>query len=103
MSKHHRILLGFLLLRGLTVLAVLGAAFVASLQSPAKAEESFPWCVQGETLQCYYATRDQCELTVNLRCRRVSSAAMPDKPIGVETQKLVATAVDAIWKKRANT
>jgi hypothetical protein len=37
-----------------------------------------------------------------MRCRRVSSAAMPDKPIGVETQKLVATAVDAISKKRAN-
>ena len=66
MSKHHRILLGFLsLLRGLAVLAVLGTAFVASLQRPARAEESFPWCVQGETLQCYYATRDQCELTVN--------------------------------------
>ena len=65
MSKHHRILLGFLLLRGLTVLAVLGAAFMASLQWPARAEESYPWCVQGETLQCYYATRDQCELTVN--------------------------------------
>ena len=65
MSKHHRILLGFLLLRGLAVLAFLGTAFVASLQRPARAEGSFPWCVQGETLQCYYATRDQCELTVN--------------------------------------
>jgi hypothetical protein len=63
MSKHHRILLGFLLLRGVTVLAVLGAAFAASLQRPARAEESFPWCVQGETL--HYATGDQCELTVN--------------------------------------
>jgi hypothetical protein len=66
MSKHHRILLGFLsLLRGLAVLAVLGAAFVASLHWPAKAEESFPWCLQGEALQCYYATRDLCELSVN--------------------------------------
>jgi hypothetical protein len=37
-----------------------------------------------------------------MRSRRVSSAAMPDKPIGVETQKLVTTAVDAIAKKRAN-
>jgi hypothetical protein len=66
MSKHHRTLLGFLsLLRGLMVLAVFATALVASLQRPARAEESFPWCVQGETLQCYYATRDQCELTVN--------------------------------------
>jgi Protein of unknown function (DUF3551) len=66
MSKHNRTLLGFLsLLRGLMVLAVFATALVASLQRPARAEESFPWCVQGETLQCYYATRDQCELTVN--------------------------------------
>jgi hypothetical protein len=39
-----------------------------------------------------------------MRChkqiRRVSSAAMPDKSIGIETQKLVVTAVDAISKKR---
>jgi hypothetical protein len=66
MSKRQRTLLDILsLLRGLMVLAVLGAALMATLQRPAKAEESFPWCVQGETLQCYYATRDQCELTVN--------------------------------------
>jgi hypothetical protein len=66
MSKRQRTLLDILsLLRGLIVLAVLGAALMASLQRPAKAEESFPWCVQGETPQCYYATRDQCELTVN--------------------------------------
>jgi len=65
-SKHHHITAAFLsLLRGLMVLAVWGAALTASLQWPARAEESFPWCVQGETLQCYYATRDQCELTVN--------------------------------------
>ena len=65
MSKQHRILLGFLsLLRGLAVLAVLGTAFVASLQRPARAEESFLWCVQGETLQ--FITRPvKCELTVN--------------------------------------
>jgi len=37
MSKHHRILLGFLsLLRGLTVLTVLGAAFVAGLHRPSR-------------------------------------------------------------------
>ena len=66
MSKHHRIMPAFLsLLRGLTVLTVLGAAFVANLQRPATAEQSYPWCVQGETLQCYYPSREQCELTVN--------------------------------------
>jgi len=37
-----------------------------------------------------------------MRCRRVNSAAMPDKPIGVEMQELVMTAVDAIAKKRTN-
>ena len=36
MSKHRHIMAAFLsLLRGLTVLAVLGAAFMASLQWPA--------------------------------------------------------------------
>jgi hypothetical protein len=66
MSKHHCTITAILsVLRGLTVVAALGAAFMAGLQRPARAEESFPWCVQGETLQCYYATRDQCELTVN--------------------------------------
>jgi hypothetical protein len=66
MSKQRRILLSVLsLLRGVMVLAVLGAAFVASLQRPATAEQSYPWCVQGETLQCYYPSREQCELTVN--------------------------------------
>jgi hypothetical protein len=39
---------------------------------------------------------------IPMRCRRLSSAALPDKFIGVEMQKLVATAVDAISKKRAN-
>jgi hypothetical protein len=48
MSKQRRILLSVLsLLRGVMVLAVLGAAFVASLQRPATAEQSYPWCVQG--------------------------------------------------------
>jgi hypothetical protein len=41
-----------------------------------------------------------------MRChkviRHVSSAAMPDKPIGVESQELEATAVDAISRKMAN-
>src|SRR5271166_710227 len=63
MSKHQRKTLAFLL--RLTVIAVFGGSFVVSLHTPGKAEEAFPWCVQGETLQCYYATREQCELTVN--------------------------------------
>ena len=81
MSKHRHILLGFLsLLRGLAVLAVLGTAFVASLQRPARAEGSFPWCVQGETPRCYYATRDQCELTVNYHGFCVANAyALPPR------------------------
>jgi hypothetical protein len=97
MSEHQRDTLALLL--RLTVIAVFGGAFVVSLHTPGRAEEAFPWCVQGETLQCYYPTREHCELTVNyhasvsqipLRCRklfrRVSSAAMPDKSIGAENR-----------------
>jgi hypothetical protein len=73
MSKQRRTLLGYLLLlRGLMVLAVFATALVASLQRPARAEESFPWCVQGETLQCYYPTRDQLP---RLLCRKSLCAA----------------------------
>jgi hypothetical protein len=43
---------------------------------------------------------------ISMRChkviRHVSSAAMPDKPIGVESQELEATAVDAISTKMVN-
>src|SRR5215469_10947727 len=53
MSKQHRILLGFLsLLRGLTVLAVLGAAFMAGLQRAARADEPFPWCAAPAVAAC---------------------------------------------------
>jgi hypothetical protein len=34
--------------------------------TPAVADElSYPWCTQGDTLQCYYANRQQCEETVD--------------------------------------
>ena len=45
MSKHQRKTLAFLL--RLTVIAVFGGSFVVSLHTPGKAEEAFPWCVQG--------------------------------------------------------
>jgi len=33
----------------------------------ATADVSYPWCVQGETLRCYYSTREQCEQTEDYR------------------------------------
>jgi hypothetical protein len=63
MLKYQRKIAGFLLC--LTVVAILSGAFVAASRMSGEAEDSYPWCVQGETLQCYYATREQCELTVN--------------------------------------
>lgn len=44
---------------------IFGAAFVAGRPTPGAAENSYPWCVQGEVLHCYYMTREQCEMTVD--------------------------------------
>ena len=33
---------------------------------PVRAEQSYPWCAQGDnTLHCYYVTREQCEQAVD--------------------------------------
>jgi hypothetical protein len=44
---------------------IFGAALVAGTATPGTAEESYPWCVQGSVLHCYYMTREQCEMTVD--------------------------------------
>jgi hypothetical protein len=55
----------FVRLRVMT-LGILGLAFVAGQPTSATAEQSYPWCAQGDnTLQCYYMTRKQCEETVD--------------------------------------
>jgi hypothetical protein len=47
-------------------LGVFGAALDADGSRPAMAQEiSYPWCVVGEDVHCYYATREQCEETVD--------------------------------------
>jgi hypothetical protein len=46
----------------------LGAALMAPLAVPSAAaaqETSYPWCVQGSVLRCYYMSRAQCEQTVD--------------------------------------
>jgi hypothetical protein len=46
--------------------AILGLAFVAGQPTPVTAEQSYPWCAQGDSiLHCYYMTREQCEAAVN--------------------------------------
>jgi hypothetical protein len=47
------------------VFGLFGAAFVAGAPTPGAAEESYPWCVQGSVLHCYYMTRERCEMTVD--------------------------------------
>jgi len=44
---------------------IFGGAFAAGAPTPATAEVSYPWCVQGSVLHCYYMTREQCEMTVD--------------------------------------
>jgi len=46
----------------------LGADLIAPFvgQRAAVAQEtSYPWCVQGSMLRCYYMSREQCEQTVD--------------------------------------
>jgi hypothetical protein len=44
---------------------ILGLMLVVGQVTPATAEESYPWCVQGGSLHCYYLNREQCEQTVD--------------------------------------
>jgi hypothetical protein len=44
---------------------ILGIALVTGQPTSVIAEESYPWCTEGETIQCYYMTREQCEEAVN--------------------------------------
>jgi len=49
-----------------TTFVILGLAFVAGQPTSATAEQSYPWCAQGDnTLHCYYMTREQCEQSVD--------------------------------------
>jgi hypothetical protein len=55
---------------------VLGGALIGQPTSVI-AEVSYPWCTQGETLQCYYMTREQCEQTVDYHGFCVANPAAP--------------------------
>ena len=55
----------FVRLRVMT-LGILGLAFVAGQPTSATAQQSYPWCAQGDNiLHCYYMTREQCEAAVD--------------------------------------
>ena len=43
------------------------AALTAAQPAPAMAEVSYPWCLHGETLHCYYMNRSQCEESADYR------------------------------------
>jgi hypothetical protein len=75
LSKHQRKTPA--VLSRLTAVAVLSGAFVGGPHTRAGAEVSYPWCVQGENLQCYYQTREQCEFTVNYHGFCVANPAVP--------------------------
>jgi hypothetical protein len=60
MSFKHRICLMA------TVLGVSIAALSVGLSGAMTAKaQTYPWCTQGENLQCYYMNRGQCEETVD--------------------------------------
>ena len=43
------------------------AALTVAQPAPAMAEVSYPWCLHGETLRCYYTSRSQCEESADYR------------------------------------
>jgi len=52
------------LMRSAAVTLCIASAFEMSLPATGRTE-TYPWCIQGETWECYYMTREQCELTVD--------------------------------------
>ena len=55
----------------------LGVTVVVGQPTSVTAEESYPWCTQGEILQCYYMTREQCEKAVDYRGFCVANSNVP--------------------------
>ena len=50
----------------LPAMTFVGFAFVVGQPTSVTAEQSYPWCAQGDNiLHCYYMTREQCEAAVN--------------------------------------
>jgi hypothetical protein len=56
---------------------ILGVAVVVGQPVSVTAEESYPWCTQGDTLQCYYMTREQCEEAVDYHGFCVANSNVP--------------------------
>ena len=54
-----------------------GILGLAGQSTSVTAEESYPWCTQGETLQCYYMTREQCEEAVDYHGFCVANSNVP--------------------------
>jgi len=45
--------------------ALLAVAEAAPAAAPAGSAQTYPWCVSGSSLHCYYMNREQCEQTVD--------------------------------------
>jgi hypothetical protein len=57
---------------------VLAVALVAGQPTSVRAEQSYPWCAQGDnTLHCYYVTREQCEQAVDYHGFCVANSNVP--------------------------
>jgi len=57
---------------------ILGFAFVVGQPTSVTAEQSDPWCAQGDNiLHCYYMSREQCEAAVNNHGFCVANSNVP--------------------------
>jgi hypothetical protein len=57
---------------------VLAVALVAGQPTSVRAEQSYPWCAQGDnTVHWYYVTREQCEQAVDYHGFCVANSNVP--------------------------
>ena len=63
--------------RFVTMFGAIGIILAASKPTSALAEELYPWCIQSDTLHCYYMTREQCEEAVDYRGFCVANSNAP--------------------------
>jgi hypothetical protein len=70
--------------RFVTMFGAIGIILSASKPTSALAEELYPWCIQSDTLHCYYMTREQCEEAVDYHGFCVANPETPRRLVSAD-------------------